>query len=628
MQQILNDRYRLDQKIGEGGMATVYQGYDIRLNRRVAVKILHSHYINDADFLRRFDHEARAAANLNHANVVNVYDVGQDGDIHYIVMQYVDGINLKTLINREAPLLIAYAVSIAEAIALGLEAAHREGLIHRDIKPQNVIVGTDGHVRITDFGIAKSHLSTALTQTGITFGTADYISPEQAQGQTATPQSDIYSLGVTLYEMLTGRLPYTGDNAVSIAMQHVNTPPPAPRQLNPQIPDQLEHLVLQALAKNPSERPASAQAFAHMLRHYRSVAEQPTSANAAGISAPRPSAPATRPAAQRGGTHSSSGNTGGRSTIPASRPKLGRAPSQQGVGCGTFVVGLLVLSGVLGLLLLFISGSFDTLVAGINTPAPSSPVVSPTLAASTTPTPTPSSTPTVSPTPVSLIIVPSIVGLNESEARQVLQRAGLVAVAGESRHSDTIPQGSVIEQQVPAQIEVPEAHAVTYTLSLGREIRLVQIPSLVSRRLESARAEAESLGLQVQVDEQPSPTVSEGFIISQQPSPGMQVEEGDILLLTVSVGDKVWMPDVIGKSEAEARAILEATQGLSVSWSDYQGVDKLGDLYYQVAPGTVVSTAPDKEQWVPRGTQVTLGVRAPDTPQTSLPPLPENPQER
>ncbi|MEP7189894.1 MAG: protein kinase, partial [Roseiflexaceae bacterium] len=250
-QKILNDRYELEQKIGEGGMARVYRGRDLRLNRQVAIKVLHSHFASDANFLQRFHHEAQAAANLRHPNIVDVYDVGQDADMHYIVMEYVAGSDLKALLMRSGALPIEQAVYVGECVANGLEAAHRIGMVHRDIKPQNIIVGEQGQVKITDFGIAKSSLSTALTETGVTFGTADYISPEQARGQTATPRSDLYSLGVTLYETLTNRLPFSGDSSIAVAMQHVSADPPPPRMYNPRIPPQLESLVLRALSKDP-----------------------------------------------------------------------------------------------------------------------------------------------------------------------------------------------------------------------------------------------------------------------------------------------------------------------------------------------------------------------------------------
>src|SRR5215207_8637117 len=299
-QKILNDRYELEQKIGEGGMARVYRGRDLRLNRRVAIKVLHSHFASDANFLQRFHHEAQAAANLRHPNIVDVYDVGQDADTHYIVMEYVAGSDLKALLMRNSALPVEQAVYVGECVANGLDAAHRVGMVHRDVKPQNFIVGEQGQVKITDFGIAKSSLSTALTETGVTFGTADYISPEQARGQTATPRSDIYSLGVTLYETLTNRLPFSGDSSIGVAMQHVSADPPPPRMYNPRIPPQLEALVLRTLSKEPAQRPATGREFARLLQNYRNVGEQdtvvgPVAPRPAQPSSPRPVQPIARP---------------------------------------------------------------------------------------------------------------------------------------------------------------------------------------------------------------------------------------------------------------------------------------------------------------------------------------------
>src|SRR6266536_1669873 len=293
-QKILNNRYELEQKIGEGGMARVYRGRDLRLNRQVAIKVLHSHYASDTNFLQRFHHEAQAAANLRHPNIVDVYDVGQDADTHYIVMEYVAGSDLKALLMRNGALPVEQAVYVGECVANGLDAAHRIGMVHRDIKPQNIIVGPGGKVKITDFGIAKSALSTAMTETGVTFGTADYISPEQARGQPATPRSDIYSLGVTLYETLTNRLPFSGDSSIAVAMQHVSADPPPPRMYNPRIPPQLESLILRALNKEPNSRPTTARDFARQLSGYRDIGEQAT---VVGPVAPRPiQQPSPRPA--------------------------------------------------------------------------------------------------------------------------------------------------------------------------------------------------------------------------------------------------------------------------------------------------------------------------------------------
>lgn len=631
-QTVLNSRYALEQKIGEGGMATVYRGRDTRLNRPVAVKVLHSHYANDPDFLQRFQHEAQAAAILNHPNVINVYDVGQDGATHYIVMEFVDGENLKTMINREAPLRIADAVAIAEEVAKGLEAAHRVGLIHRDIKPQNIIVTPDKRVHIADFGIAKSQMSTAHTQTGTTFGTTDYISPEQAQGLAVSPQSDIYSLGVTLYEMLSGRLPFTGDTPVTVAMHHVTTPPPPIRQFNTQVPPNLEAMVLQAMSKEPQQRPASARAFAQTLAAYQNRADQDTVVQQAPRQPPpqQPSphphgappvapAPPRAPAGQVGNKSSSS--TAPRSTIPAPRSSVGKAPRQGGAGCGIFVVGMLIMAGVLGLVLLFISGAFDSMLTGIDRPPTSTPNPFEQTATATATDADVTTTPTLTPEPtrtsVPLVMVPNIVGMSETEARNELIQRNLRPVnSGTTRHHDTIPEGAVVDQLVPPNTEKPEGHPVTYSLSLGREIVLIDVPDLTSRRLDSAQAEAERLGLNVSVTEEPS-TISEGFIIRQNPAPGLRVEAGDTVHLFVSIGDKVWMPNLMGISEEEAKLRLESTEGIFLSYVDYQGYDKIGQKYYEVVPGTVVSTVPDKDQWVPRGTGVTLGVREYDNPQPS-----------
>jgi serine/threonine-protein kinase len=597
---VLNGRYEIEQKIGDGGMATVYRGRDKRLHRPVAIKVLHSHYINDPDFLARFQHEAQAAAILSHPNIVSVYDVGQDGDIHYIVMEYIDGLNLKTLINRDAPMEVAHAVAIAEAIAQGLSAAHRVGLVHRDIKPQNILVTHGGeYVQITDFGIAKSHLSTTLTQTGITFGTADYISPEQAQGKKATPRSDLYALGVTLYEMLIGRLPFTGDSPVAVAMQHVNTLPPAPRKLNPYIPPGLEAILLKALAKDPAQRPADAQEMAHMLRSYRSLAFQPTQPSSLPTRHQNPAGPAYAPART---SHPSTGTS-----IPLPRAAtVQKAPRQQGVGCGGFIVGMIMLAGVIALVLAFSSGMLDPLLAGITQPQPvpgGAYTRSPTQA---TPTPSPEPTPTA--TPIPLVVVPDIIAMDEATARQHLEAAGLIPVRGQSRNDERIPQGLVAVQEIPGGMEIEQGHPVTYVLSLGPERVVVTLPDWTWQRFDAARQQAEQMGLRVETIQEPSTQVSEGFVIRQEPAAGMRVEQGYTVRMIVSVGDKVWLPDLRGKSEEDARSQIEATDGVYWSWTDYQGRDKLWN-YDQIAPGTVVSTVPGGEQWVPRGTGITLGVR-------------------
>src|SRR3954468_10953335 len=406
-QKILNDRYELEQKIGEGGMARVYRGRDLRLNRQVAIKVLHSHFASDANFLQRFHHEAQAAANLRHPNIVDVYDVGQDADMHYIVMEYVAGSDLKALLMRNGALPIEQAVYVGECVANGLEAAHRIGMVHRDIKPQNIIVGEQGQVKITDFGIAKSSLSTALTETGVTFGTADYISPEQARGQPATPRSDIYSLGVTLYETLTNRLPFSGDSSIAVAMQHVSADPPPPRMYNPRIPPQLESLVLRALSKEPDARPTTARDFARQLSNYLTIGDQatvvgPVAPRPIQSPNPRPAPPSPRPA-----------NTGPTSPRPVLQPPRSQAPpDNRGMGFGGFLLGLLLLGGVLGLVYLALSGAFNDLfnfATGAPRPFPTIVAGQPTEAA----------------TAVPQFQVPSLANLTSQQAFAAIQAANL-----------------------------------------------------------------------------------------------------------------------------------------------------------------------------------------------------------
>ncbi|MCG8346917.1 MAG: Stk1 family PASTA domain-containing Ser/Thr kinase [Chloroflexales bacterium] len=594
-QKILDNRYELEHKIGEGGMARVYVGRDLRLSRRVAVKVLQGQYVSDRDFLDRFRHEAQAAAILTHPNVVDVYDVGQDGDIHYIVMEYIDGTDLKAVINREAPLAIDKAISIAEAVARGLEAAHRVGLVHRDIKPQNIIVAPDGYVRITDFGIAKSHLSTALTETGVTFGTVDYISPEQAQGKPATSRSDVYALGVTLYEMLTGRLPFIADNAVTVAMQHVSNPPPSLRQFNPQIPPQLEAVVLRALSKDPAQRPASAQEFARLLQGYRDMAQQETVYTA--------SVPSRAPDSQLRLAKSATTNnhTTGRIIPPPRSAAATRAPRQDSTGCGTFMVGMFILSGILSLVFLFSIGAFDDLIT--DGPASASPFLRRTTI------PDPNTTVTLS--PAALVAVPDLVNRTDFAARSTLERLQLVPITTTAEYSSLVPEGFVLKQDIPPGAEIRQGQSVTYTLSLGPE--LITLSDYEGRRFDRSRDEIRSLGLNIEVVEEPSQTITEGFIIRQSPNPRARVQAEDTIRLVVSVGDKVRFPNVIGKGRAEAESILNSNSNFVLEYVDPQGRDRLPD-FDRYFPGEVVSALANREtvrngDLIPRGSRIVLGVR-------------------
>ena len=299
--ELIAERYELRELVGAGGMSSVYKAHDRLLERTVALKVLHERFMNDGEHVERFKHEARAVAQLSHPNIVTVIDRGERDGCQFIVFEYVDGENLKELVLREAPLAERDAVRLVLQIAQALAFAHQHGLIHRDVKPQNVLLPEGGEAKVTDFGIARSvDVQGGITQTGTVMGTSDYIAPEQARGAKATAQTDVYALGIVLYELLTGEVPFTGDNFVAVAMQHINEPVPAVRDRRPDVSPRLDAAVRRALAKSPRDRFPSMDAFAAELQ--ASVAEPHNGAGPTDetiVTAPRrkrpPRAPAERP---------------------------------------------------------------------------------------------------------------------------------------------------------------------------------------------------------------------------------------------------------------------------------------------------------------------------------------------
>ncbi|HZC18070.1 MAG TPA: protein kinase, partial [Rubrobacteraceae bacterium] len=290
-QTVVDHRYTLVEPLGDGGMARVYLAHDEVLDRDVALKVLREQYADDEEFVERFRREARSAAGLSHPNIVSVYDQGRSEDgAYYMAMEYVPRGTLKDRIGREGALAPEVAAGVALQIADALSAAHEKGVIHRDIKPQNVLVTGAGDVKVADFGIARAASSTA-TATGIVLGTAGYMSPEQAKGEPVGPQSDLYSLGVVLYEMLTGNLPYEADSAIAQAVKHISEPPPSPREANPEVSEALDALTTKLLAKNPEDRYPSASALANDLERARSGLPLARSEKTGVMTAPLSSSP-------------------------------------------------------------------------------------------------------------------------------------------------------------------------------------------------------------------------------------------------------------------------------------------------------------------------------------------------
>src|SRR5215475_9674342 len=268
--EVIGDRYELGEPIGRGGMATIFRATDLRMGRLVAVKVLREVYSSDPKFVTRFQREARAASALQHPNIVQVFDYGQSGESYYIVMEYVEGADLRRYLKRQGVLTNERAVAIAHDVALGLGAAHRRGIVHRDVKPQNIMLNDHGLVKLTDFGIASMYKDAddeRLTTTGMTLGTVQYYAPEQAQGEVVSPSADIYALGIVMYEMVTGRTPFDGDTPVAVAMRHIQDLPEPPSNLNPHVSQGLERIILRCLEKDPRDRYRDGDALAYALEN-------------------------------------------------------------------------------------------------------------------------------------------------------------------------------------------------------------------------------------------------------------------------------------------------------------------------------------------------------------------------
>jgi len=512
---LLNNRYRLLELIGSGGMAIVYKGVDTLLQRRVAVKVLREGFASDPAFLARFQREARAAANLEHPNVVTVYDVGQDGDRHYIVMEYVDGQDLKTLIRQKGCLSVDEALDFAIQVCAGVGHAHKTGVIHCDIKSQNVLVTRDGRVKVTDFGIARALSEAGLTESETVWGSPLYFSPEQAAGEPPSPASDVYSIGVVMYEMLAGLPPFQAEKPAALALMHMREEPPPLAARHPQVPPQLEWIIRKVLAKEPSARYRTADQLAYVLEEYRERGEQMTGW--------QPAAP---------------------SRLPSAPPPVGYAaeaepPPASGAALNrlTWVLGVVAFIAVVGLIPLWwsVNRAYSAL--------PSLP-------------PTPASTLWVTSTPtVQLIPVPSVVGGAVDDARRVVEQAGLRFVL-EERYEPGVEKGIVVEQRPAPDVLVPLDAEISVVVSgPGRELTM---PGVVDYPVEMVQDGLESDGLRVSVEEVWS-VQPEGTVVTQEPERGTTIHAGDTVTLTVSGGVDIPIPlqvnlaDLIVLESAELR---------------------------------------------------------------------------
>jgi eukaryotic-like serine/threonine-protein kinase len=542
MDRVFGDRYEVEAPLGTGGMAEVWRGHDRVLNRTVAIKTLLPQFARDASFVDRFRREAQAAARLNHPGIVSVYDSGTDGDAPYIVMQYIEGRTLADFLGSGKTLPPKQAAQIAQEIAEALGVAHAHGVIHRDIKPANVMITRDGKVLVMDFGIARliSGPETA-PQTSAVLGTASYLSPEQAQGQPVDARSDIYALGVVLYEMLTGRPPFTGDSPMAIAYKQVNATPPAPSSANPDVPPELDAVVMRALSKNPANRYQTGQEFADDLERARTGGQVMAT----------PLLPA-----------------GGEATQVISRPQpTSVLPPQErdpGSPRKTWVAALLAIL----IMALLAAGAYLAVTMLTDDGGGG------------------------------LVAVPNLIGLTESEAQQRLDDAGLVVGERKVRRTDRVPPGQIVDQDPVEGNQIQEGEAVDIWVSAAP--KLIEVPPLVGETVGDAQAELEAAGLVLgEQTPQNDQEIPEGQIISQDPGAGEEVPKDTPVNVVVSAGPSVVIvPDVTCRKYASAKAELEGLQlvvqlgdpvlplpqcpnGLNVAQQDTPPLS-------QVDPGTVI----------------------------------------
>lgn len=547
-ERVLARRYELLELIGGGGMADVYKAHDKLLDRPVAVKILHAQFSNDADFIDKFHREAQGAARLAHPNIVNIYDVGEEAGSHYIVMEYVPGDTLKTRIQQEGHLSVEESLQIAKEIASALEQAHRNNLVHCDIKPHNILMMPDGHIKVADFGIARAVTSSTMTYSGNVIGSVHYFSPEQAKGSMITPKSDIYSLGVVMYEMLTGRLPFTGETSVGIAIKHLQEEAPSIRQADPSIPPVVEAIVARTMAKEPAERPSGTelirdieQAEAMLYQNMAAAAPDPFATQVL------PRVSANMPAPRNGAAMEED---------PEDKKSVFKSKK--------FIFGLVAI-----LVMGFFVGSFLSYGKFWSTAE---------------------------------VVVPDVVGKQMTLAKQILEDKNLRVKIAET-YDASVPAGQVVSQYPEAGSKVKEQRLVTIYISKGGEE--VEMPDLKGLSRENAEEKLKKLGLKLGSVYEKNSSEEAGTVIAQDPRAGSKISKGQTVDITVSKGEKkqkLALPDYRGTSLEAAKANL-ASNKLKVG-----NVTKEASSQ---AEGTIIGQSPAAGAEVSEGTAIDFVLAGP-----------------
>ena len=569
IQRVLSERYELEDKIGSGGMAEVYKAHDRLLARPVAIKILHEAYRSDVEFIERFHREAKAAARLSHPNIVSIYDVGVAGNDHFIVMEYVQGDTLKKKIQDEGPLDLLTATSIAKDIANGLTHAHANNIVHCDIKPHNILMTEDGHAKITDFGIARAVTESTLTYGGSVIGSVHYFSPEQARGGSITPKSDVYSLGVVMYEMLTNRLPFTGENPVAIAMKHIEEEPISPSRYRPQIPPMLEAIVCRAMSKSPEIRPSSFE-LVQELSNVEAALSMTVKSDPDATQVLRKEIPPRR-AVRKG--------LGTTQVKEEDKPQdFDSSPAQPFYKSKLFML-MMVLVLIMGFGVGIFAG-FGKVLGNEDT-----------------------------------VTVPDVKGKQLALARQILEDNKLRVNVAET-YDANVPAGQVVSQDPDTGKTVKSDRLVTIYVSKGGES--IDMPDLTGLAKSAAIERLQKLGLNLGSVYEKDSSSEPGTVLSHDPTTGTKITRGQVVDLIVSRGEtkveevrvtnKVTrVPNVENASLASAESDIEG-RGLKVGSITEQESDQ--------AEGTVINQYPLSNSEVELGSSVDLVIARRREPQS------------
>jgi eukaryotic-like serine/threonine-protein kinase len=547
---VVDDRYRLDRKIGSGGMADVWLADDTELDRKVAIKILHDRFAQDSEFVQRFQREAQAAAGLQHPNVVGIFDRGAFDGTYFIAMEYVDGPSLKDLVK--GGMSPKYAIDFTRQILNAARFAHRKGIVHRDLKPQNVLIDDEGRARVADFGIARAGENSDITATGSVMGTAQYISPEQAQGKPTTPRSDIYSIGVILYEALTGRVPFEGESAVAVALKQVSEAPRRPSAINPNVPPALDAVVMRALAKDPDARFKDADAFLKALDAAEKAPDTPRPQDTAAYAAVTPEGVADIP---------------GEEVVEEEWVERRRPPWR-------WIIIALLAAAVAGLVAFALtrpshvsvpdvigqdvdaatqvldSNGFEVAIKAVPSGAPRNQVVEqdpiPTDRGGGKAEEGSTVTLSVSSGPA-IVAVPDVAGLSLRDATTRLEKAGF-KVTSRDEFSNTVPKGQAIATEPAAGTQLSTSQVVTVVVSRGTN--QVEVPDVTGLDDQAALAALQNAGLSGVLVQRDS-TEPEGTVLNQSPGAGKLVARGSQVTVFASTG-AITVPDVVGQNRKTA----------------------------------------------------------------------------